>query len=86
MRSELNSLSVCVCLPCFLHFRSLLVELSYDELQGLLVGDHALVGLLHLESGHRVDVGPRALPEALRQRLLVEQVSVEGDRPEVIIF
>mgnify|MGYP007058569643 FL=1 len=54
---------------------SLAVDLP-DQLEGLLVGDHALVDLLHLEGGQGVEVRLCALSVALWQRHLIEQVGV----------
>ena len=45
------------------YWPSLVVELL-QEFEGLLVGDHALVGALHLVHVDDVDVGPGALLEA----------------------
>ena len=66
------------------YWPSLVVELL-QEFEGLLVGDHALVGALHLVHVDDVDVGPGALLEAGWQCHLVEEVSVRGDVPEFLL-
>jgi len=60
-----------------------LIEVAND-LVGLLVGNHALVGALHLVQEHDINVCLCALAEASRQHQTVEEVLVVADVLELL--
>ena len=57
----------------------------FDHVERLLVRDYAFVGLFHFECRDSVDVRPGALLEAMWERQLVEQVSVDGNVSKVVL-
>ena len=61
-----------------------MVELL-EEFEGLFIGNHAFVSALHLVHIDDVNISPGALLEAMWERQLVEQVSVDGNVSKVVL-